>query len=210
MDDSNRLVYDLTFSEDSFNDIPYDLRTDNFVKLNLLVSDRFDKVQSEAISLAYSRLLDNAEGQMVDDIASRFFIDRQGKSDAEVKAAIQLFALRQDSEATRSTIVNLLQIIAGDGGYVKIYKGPNNYIQAAVSTDCLDLTKIKVDLEGLFPINTNLTFIKTNVANKPFGLGSRLVPENNSSKIGALGTRTQPLASDNYAAVTIINNERGR
>ena len=210
MDNSNRVVYDLTFTEDAFNDLPFDQRLDNLVKLLVVISDRFDRAQKEVISMAYSRLLDNAEGDMVDSIASRFFIDRLGKTDEEVKAAIKLFALRQDSEGTRSEIVKLLNVIAGEGGYVKIYKGTNNYLQVAVSTDCLDLTKVKVDLENLFPINTNLVFLKTNVARKPFGVGSRLAPESVSDKIGTLGTRTDPNSDNNTASVTIVNNERGR
>lgn len=210
MDNSNRVVYDLTFTEDAFNDLPFDQRLDNLVKLLVVISDRFDQAQKEVTSMAYSRLLDNAEGAMVDSIASRFFIDRLGKTDEEVKAAIKLFSLRQDSEGTRTEIVKLLNIIAGEGGYVKIYKGTNNYLQVAVSTDCLDLTKVKIDLENLFPINTNLVFLKTNVARKPFGVGSRLAPELVSDKIGTLGTRTDPNSDNNTASVTIVNNERGR
>lgn len=210
MNDSNRVVFDLTFTEDAYNDLPYDQRLDNLVKLLVVISDRFDLAQRQTIAMAYQRLLDNAEGDMVDSIASRFFIDRQGKSDEEMKAAIKLFSLRQDSEGTRSEVVRLINVIAGDGGYVNIYKGPNNYLQVAVSTDCLDLTKVKVDLEGLFPINTNLEFLKTNVIRKPFGLGSSLLPSINSDKMGLLGTSTDPNDDSNYMAVTIISNENGR
>lgn len=210
MNDSNRVVFDLTFTEDAYNDLPYDQRLDNLVKLLVVIGERFDLAQRQTIAMAYQRLLDNAEGDMVDSVASRFFIDRQGKSDEEMKAAIKLFSLRQDSEGTRSEVVRLLQVIAGDSEYLNIYKGPNNYLQVAVSTDCLDLTKIRVDLEGLFPINTNLTFLKTNIIRKPFGLGSRLDNTLNASRIGVLGTRTDAYDDSNYTAVTIINNERGR
>lgn len=210
INNSNRVVYDETFLQDMFNDIPYDSRADNFTKLLMVVGNRFDKVNKAAISLAYSRLLDNASGQMLENIASRFFIERLGKTDEELKATIKLRAVSQDSEATRRDIFNILSIISGEGGYVHIYKGVDNYLQVTISTDCLDLTKVKIDLENLFPVNTNLTFLKTNVVRKGFGVGSVLKPSINSPKIGTLGTVTDVNSDNNYAAVTIINNERGR
>ena len=210
MNDSNRVVFDLTFTEDAFNDLPYGQRLDNLVKLLVVISNRFDLAQRQVIAMAYQRFLDNAEGNMLDGVASRFFIERQGKSDEEMKAAIKLFSLRQDSEVTRTDVVRLLKIIVGEGAPLNIYKGPNNYLQVAVSTECLDLTKIRLDLEELFPINTNLELLKINSIRKPFGLGSALLPSINSDKIGLLGTSTKPKDTSNYMAVTIISNENGR
>ncbi len=205
--DSNRIVYDLSFVGDSIDDLPYDQRTPNMVKLLTLVAERFDSVQTTAIDLAYMRFLDNAPSAILDQIAERFFITRGNKSDDTLRTEIKLFALRQTSQGTRDDIVNILRIISGVGGYLKIYKAENNYIQVAVSVDCLELSEIRINVEELFPFNTNLQFHQVDVRLKPFGFGdSQDSSFTNNSISGFADSRTPFYDQDNGSMSRVIIN----
>lgn len=205
----NRVVYDLSFVEDGLNELPYDQQQKvNYNKLLEVILKRFDRCQTEAVKLAYLRFLDNAVGDMLDNIASRFFIQRGDKGDNELRAAIKLYALRQTNQGTRSDIFNILNILTADG-FVKIYKGEKNYIEVCISVDCLDIKEIKAEVGVLFPINTNLKLCSVPIIAKPFGVvsGHSTTPVEDL-KVGALGSIHTPVTqSNNLAAVTLINDE---
>ncbi len=212
MQDVNRVVYDLTFTQDAFNEIPYDQRLPNLMKSLILQTDRWDKVQKEAIKLAYMRFIDNASGDLLEKIAGRFFIDREGKGDETLRSAIKLRALRQDSEGTRSDVYKILQVLAGDGGLVAINKQNKKSLQVMMSVDCLNLSEIKVDIQNIFPINTNLEFLKYNavsLAHKPFGVRDvNLIDPLLGSKVGTLGNDEDiTSAPRNRVGLIIIDNE---
>lgn len=208
LQDVNRLTYDLTFSEDAYNELPYEQRLKlNLMTLLMTIVNRYDNIQKEVVSLGYERLLDNASGDMLDGVASRFFIEREEKDDNSLRGAIKIFALRQDSEGTRSEIYKLLQVIAGEGGYVKIYKGVNNRVEVCISVDCLDLSKIKVDIQNLFPVNTNVKFCSVPVMADAFGVAS-VFDANPPNKIGALGSVFDEYVFENCVATTIVDDER--
>jgi hypothetical protein len=205
---ANRVVYDLTFTKDGLSEIPEDLQSNNYMKLLEVFVERLNKVQLTAISLAYARLLDNASGDILTSIASRFFIDRNDLTDAELKASIQMFALRQDSEGTRNDIYKLLKIISGEGGFVNIYKGKNNRVEVCISLDCLNLSSINVTLSELFPVNTNLQVLGASALGTPFGVVSAYDTES-SSRVGALGSAYDNYYKTNTIANIIVDDERG-
>lgn len=156
LNNTNRVVYDMTFVEDAFNLLPYEqCNKENLVKMLLVFAKRWDNVQNAAINLAYGRFLDNATGDLLDGIASRMFIERGGQSDQSLRGAIKLRALRQDNEGTRDQIVNILQVVSGSNS-IEIFKGEKDYIELIFPQECLSLKDIKVDIEDLFPVNTNL------------------------------------------------------
>ncbi len=155
----NRVVLDTTFVEDAFNDIPYDQRLPELMKMLIVVTNAMNQGQIEIVKLAYARFLDNAKGEMLDGVASRFFIERDGRSDETLRAAVKLHAVRQDSEGTRSDIVKILKILSGEGGLVIINKLGKNGLQVIISIDCLNLSELSVDIQNIFPANTNLQFL---------------------------------------------------
>ncbi|AGH32063.1 baseplate protein [Vibrio phage PWH3a-P1] len=205
--DSNRLKFNITFTQDGLSELPWvQTQRENFYKLARLIVNRLDNIQNQTVALAYSRILDLAEGDMLDIIASHYFIEREGKDDEDLKSAIKLYALRQNTEPTRTEIVNILNILTDDG-FVKIYKGVNNYIEVVISVDCLSIQSLSDQLQDLFPINTNLKVASVPVGIKPFGVGS--VYSTASDKIGTLGSVHDPVIDrQNVAAVTVINDER--
>ncbi|AUR86385.1 hypothetical protein NVP1084O_178 [Vibrio phage 1.084.O._10N.261.49.F5] len=218
----NRVVVDTTFVEDAYNDIPWDQRLPDLMKMLVVISDKFNKVQIEAVKIAYARFLDNATGDMLGGVASRFFIKREGRDDNTLRAAIKLHAVRQDSEGTREDIVRILQILAGEGGLVGINKLPKGGIQTIISIDCLNLSELTVDIESIFPVNTNLQFLsyKTiNINHKPFGFRSihYLNDPSKEDKVGAFqslhkvksegGNRFGVIAID--TGYRIRNNQEG-
>jgi hypothetical protein len=209
--DVNRVVFDLSFVEDGLKELPYDqLQKENYTKLLSVILKRMDKCQLEAVKLTYLRFLDNATGDMLDSIASRFFIPRGDKSDEDLRASIKLFALRQRNQGTRKDIVNILKVLTSNG-FVKIYKGVNNYLEVCISVDCIDIREIKSEIETLFPINTNLTLCSVPIVSKPFGVVSiHSNKDVEDLKVGSLGSVHNPITSPkNLVAVTHINDERG-
>lgn len=207
MSDVNRLKYNITFVEDGLNELPYKQTTrKNFFNLAKLLIERLDKVQNETVSLAYSRFLDLADGDMLDTIASNYFISRDGNSDDGLRSAIKLHALRQNTEPTRSDIVKILKII-NNNNFIKIYKGYNNYIEVVISVDCLSLQELRNQLGDLFPINTNLKVCSIPTGALPFGVGSEYTTP--SLKIGKLGSIHNTLANRrNVTPITIVDEER--
>lgn len=208
LEDANRLKFNLSFSEDGLSELPYiQLNRENFRKLAELIVKRFDDAQNAAVSLAYARFLDLAEGDMLDKIASHYFIERGEKSDSTLRSAIKIFALRQNTEPTRPEIVKILNVLT-DSGFVKIYKGINNYIEVVLSIDCVPMKDLSAEIEGLFPINTNLKLCSVPVGRKPFGVIG-LYDQTPSSKIGKLGGVYDPIINqNNVTTVTILDNER--
>ncbi len=185
---SNRLVFDLNFVEDSVNELEdyFKLKT-NFVKYLKVASNRFAKIQDEAIKLAYIRLLDNAEGVFLTNIADRLFIRRGDQNDNQLRAYIKLRVLKQTSEATRKDIVDIIRLISG-GEYVRIYKGSNNFLDITFPFECLAEEMVIEEIENLFPVNSNL-LITTNIMGKlPAGAGwSYDTEETINPKLGVAG-----------------------
>jgi hypothetical protein len=207
--DVNRVVFDLSFVTDGLKELPYDqLQKENYVKLLSILLNRLEACQNEAIKLAYLRFLDNAYGDMLDSIASRFFINRGDKSDEDLKASIKLFALRQVNQGTRADIINILKVLTANG-FVKIYKGLDNYIEVCISIDCVNVSEIKSEIEAIFPVNTNLKLCSVPIVARPFGVRSEHSSRTNEeSKVGALGSiHDSPTGWNNIAAVTHVDDE---
>lgn len=206
----NRVVYDTSFTEDAYNEIPESNRLTNLMKLVVLFSNRFASIQTEAITLSKSRLLSNASGDMVDTIASRFFIERYGRSDDDLKAVIKMQALKQGTEGTRSDIYNLLYVLSGENGFVKIWKGDNNYVECVITFDCIEVADISTNLEGLFPVNTNLKMLRVPSNGTPFGFGSVAKDLGDYDKIAGFGSVTTDSSYIGVGGVlpaTVVDNE---
>ena len=206
---ANRVVFDLTFVEDSFNEMEdYMQQKKNLMRFLLVASRRLAHTQEVAIQLAYLRLVDNAEGVFLTDIAARIGIPRGDQTDKQLQAFIKFRALSQASEGTRTDIVNLLKIVSG-GDYVKIFKGENNYVEVTFASECLNLIAIGQDLEDLFPVNTNLLVTSIITGRKPIGFGwddNGLVSK--SKKIGLLGwDGITPTAEIGYTSTIVISSK---
>ena len=208
---SNRIVFDLNFVEDAYNEMEdYMKQKENLMRFLLVAARRFSHTQEAAIQLAYIRLLDNAEGQFLTDLAERLGIVRHDQSDTHLQAYIKFRALSQASEGTRSDIVNLLKIVSG-GDYVKIYKGGNNNVDITFASECLDINVMTRELEGLFPINTNLVATSIITGKKPIGFGwetgGATIPAP-SGKIGVLGWDDLRITSETgYVSTIIVQSE---
>ncbi|CAM0107291.1 baseplate protein [Vibrio phage 5P1c] len=203
----NRVVYDMSFVQDAFNLLPYEQQTkENLVKMLIVFSERWNKVQNEAITLAYSRFVDNASGEMLTGLASRFFIERGGQDDQSLRGAIKLRALRQDNEGTRDQIVNILQIISGSNS-VEVFKGPNKYVEVVFPAECLSLKDIRVEIEDLFPTDTNLVVGDVITGQPPLGMYS--VGDTEVEKgLGVLGSTSDPSSvKSNNVPVLVISTE---
>lgn len=209
---SNRLVYDFDFLEDAYNELPYHMtQKENFVKILLTFVNRLDKVQQEAVNIAYYKFIDNAEGVVLDAIADRLFVERVSQSDESLKAAIKLRALSQDAEATREDIYGMFDVIS-NGQPVKIYKGGKGYIEVTFPTDCLDVSQIKLNLSDLFPVNANVAIGSSVTGSKIFGGGS-VFDEGTEDELPYLIGQTasvfdSPSDYDQALATLVVSDER--
>lgn len=202
----NRVVYDLTFTQDALKEIPEDLRTANYMKLLEIFVKHWDEIQISATSMAYARLLSNATGDMLDKISSWFFIDRNNMTDTELKASLQLYAFRLASTTNRSDIYTLMKILAG-GGFVNIYKNSKNRVEVCIGSDCLDITNLSIKLEDIFPVNTNLQISTATLIGTPFGVNS-VHDTDEDTQVGALGSIHDTYYYTNTASVILLDNER--
>ena len=206
---ANRVVFDLSFVEDSVNEMEdYMKQKQNLMKFLLVASRRLAHTQDVAIQLAYLRLVDNAEGVFLTDIAARIGIPRGDQTDKQLQAFIKFRALSQASEGTRTDIVTLLKIVSG-GDYVKIFKGGNNYVEVTFASECLNLNAIGQDLEDLFPVNTNLLVTSIITGRKPMGVGwEEDSITTKSGKIGVLGWEgLTPTSETGYASTIVISSK---
>lgn len=203
----NRIVFDLDFVEDAFNELPYHMQQkENLVKLLIVAAKRQFSHNNEIIKLAYSMFLDNAEGFLLESIADRLFIPRLSNETNALRSAIKFRALRQDSEATRDDIVKLIQIIADDNN-VKLYKNNSKYVELVFSLECLNASNTSITIPDLFPINSNLVVGDVLIGKTPFGVGSIYdTPPDNIGKLESI--HTPPIDINQYISVVVYSDER--
>lgn len=205
----NRVVFDLDFVQDAFNDLPFEQRNkENLVKMLIVFANRFDTLQKESIKMAYNRFIDIAAGPILEGVANRLFIERANQSDTALRGAIKLHALKQDSEGTRDQIVNILQIISGSES-IEVVKRPNKYVEVVFPNECLSLIDIKIELEDLFPVDTNLVLGDVVTGEDPFGfysVGDTVIEDG----LGVFGsTADSTTIKSNSIPVIVISNEGG-
>ncbi|AOQ26876.1 hypothetical protein [Vibrio phage S4-7] len=210
MNSVNRIVYDTTYVQDAINEMPYKQREkENLMILLSVISARFDKVNKNTITMTYSRFLDNATGDMLEGLASRFNIPRGGKTDEELRTAIKIHALKQDMEGTRDEIVKLLRLVL-QGDRIEIRKSENNNIEILASTTCIGLNRLRTEIEDIFPINTQLRFGIIPVGQVPAGTVSIHDPEPEDVAVGVLGSvHDSYIEVSNNTPVLLIYSEGG-
>lgn len=153
----NNITYNLNFVQDYINEFPEEIQgKENVSKFMEVALQSIGQIRDEIVSMAYFRLLDNAEGVVLDNIAAELNLSRFGQTDAELRGLIKLRALRQRSEGQREEVLQILRIISNDDN-VKLFKGRNGYIELIFTAQCLNDRVIKEEIEDLFPIDTNLT-----------------------------------------------------
>lgn len=206
----DRIVKDVSFNEDAFNQLTYEqkLKT-NLVKILLSFTERYNKLQLLCINLINGTLLDKAAGPQLDGIAKRLNIQRGNASDDQLRDLIKLHAVKQTNSGTRDEIVNIIRVLTGTD-YVKIVKRPNNYVEVTFSFECLDPSTAKQQIQDLFPINTNLVVMNKVTGFKPMGFS--LSTEPHPDKIGKFTISTKSVTEkykNNVMPVTVIDLEAG-
>ena len=208
--DVNRVVYDTTFIQDALEEMPFKQREkQNLMRTLAVIASRFEKVNRGIVTMTYSRFLDNASGDMLEGLAYRFNIKRGDKSDEELRTAIKINALKQDMEATRDEIVNLLNVVL-QGDRLEIKKYEDNRIVILASTVCIDLYELRAELADIFPINAQLSFGILPVGKNPMGTVSIHNTSPETSGIGKLSSVHTPYSEvENSMVVLLIYSEGG-
>lgn len=204
---SNRLVVDLSFTEDALEELTDCMSNKpNLVTLLEVLAERWAKLQEEAVRIPYVRMLDFAEGVLLDDIADELFLRRQGQSDESLRSQIKLNALKMTSKATRDDIVSILRILSGTE-YVKVFKGDKNRVEVTFAHECLDLQVIPPEISQLFPVTTNLTLGNIVVGTTPIGVGDAFSEDNNVNLTGELGDVYDQSFKSNRVAEIVYSDE---
>lgn len=136
---ANHITPDENFVEDSVKELPQWLQDkENYTKLVRWYAKRWDTLDKEAIKLAYTRLLDNSGGKVLDTLGEKLGLYRYNQTDGEYKSLIKLRAFRQTQGDTRPDIVKLSKILFfGDAPIINKRKPPQ-VINIANTTTILD------------------------------------------------------------------------
>lgn len=165
---ANHIALDKDFIVTYLEEFPEYLRTkENFMKLATFYARIWESMDAEFVKIAYYRLLDNAEGVVLDNIGEMLNVKRISQNDIEYRALIKFRSIRQVSNATRPDIVSLLRIIFY-GEFPVIYKGINSFIELIVPKVCFDEATLSQELEDLFPVSTNLWVLEKPQRVNPF------------------------------------------
>ena len=152
----NHILPDANFIEGGVEELPRFLQgKPNYSTLVRWYCKRWDTIDKEVLKRGYLRLLDNAEGAILDDLGEKFGIFRARQNDTEYRALIKLRSFRQKKGDTRPDIVELLKILFFGENPI-ILKGHNNFIEVIIPQSCLSDADASTQLENMFPVNTNL------------------------------------------------------
>lgn len=200
---SNHIKIDDEMVSIALDFLPDYMRThENFCKLIELQAERYQQLDVELVKLAYYRLLDEAQGVVLDGIGSEVNVPRRGQTDDEYRAFIKLRFLRRSTEPTRIGLVKLLTIMSG-GAQPLIYKGRKRKVHAILPRRCMDSRNVGLELEDTFPINTNLSVSSSSgiplVASKRGESNDRYGKASSRNKIAKQGRVTSLMYSTYYS-----------
>ncbi len=158
---ANHIALDPDFVTDGLAEMPdFMQKHNNYAKLVDWYSNRWEKLDQEVVKLAYMRLLDNAEGKVLDTLGEKVGLPRANQTDIEYRALIKLRAFRQTQTDTRPDIVELLKIIFF-GEAPLITKFNSGFVEIIVPANCLSDIALGQQLEDMFPVNAYLWATQT-------------------------------------------------
>lgn len=130
------------------------------VKLMYIISSHKGILDTALIYLAKARLISTATGSYLDEIGSRFGVDRNSATDAQYRALLQLRAYRVASSGTRPDIISLFSKFSGlSTNDVNTYVGRNKTFDVAFYQECLDANTAIDEIVKVFPVISNYRLI---------------------------------------------------
>ncbi len=179
----NQIKVEDDFVKDALAEFPKKQQgQEAFIKLAEWSAQGWKNLDDEVVKLGYMRLLDNAEGVLIDNIGDLFGMSRGAQTDESYRANIKLRSLRQVTDGSRDDVVDLMRIMFS-GQTPLIYKGIRGFMEITVPTNCLDSTALSLELESMLPATTNLWVMQTDASLRLGFVDST----NNTQPVGTAG-----------------------
>ena len=156
------------FIEGALNALPDYLNKENTRKLLTIELERLHSLENVIIDLGEMRLLENAEGFVLDEIGTQVGKYRGGLSDNAYRSSINIYQSSLKNCGTRSDVTDILSALFPESSYF-LYKGKNYRIDLIGKSKCFNITDLVTDLVDLFPIIAHLRIMEMPLSGSPVG-----------------------------------------
>lgn len=164
---------DFIYVEDDFVEaalaaLPDYLNKENTRNLLTIHLDRLKEVEVALVDLAEGRLLENAEGVILDEIGEQLNKPRNGLNDASFRSSLNIYQASMNNSGTRSEANETLSSLFPDSSYF-LYKGKNYRIDLYAKSECFEVDTLPDDIKDIFPVITHLRILELPLSGMPFG-----------------------------------------
>lgn len=156
------------FIEGALDALPDYLNKPNTRKMLTIELERLETLENAIIALGENRLLENAEGFILDEIGTQVGKYRGGMSDNAYKSSINIYQSSLKNCGTRSDATAVLDSLFPESSYF-LYKGKNYRIDLYGKSKCFNINDLTADIVDIFPIITHLRIIEMPLSGSPFG-----------------------------------------
>ena len=130
----------------------------NINKFAEIIATEADSYEKAAEGIFTAFLLNEATGFALDSIGEFLNIPRGGKSDESYRLALIISAIGSNSEVTRDSLYNLVDIMTGGlGGY--FYKGRYHDLYIYLQDSCIDKEVVGEFFNKYLPLNTQASIL---------------------------------------------------
>lgn len=171
VDSANTLVKDENFISDALKrDLHILQQSTNRSKNIEIEAERWKMFDDMLVDLAEKRLLDNATGVYLEELARTVGLDTVLDDDESTRTAIKIRGLSRQNATSRGNIVYLISLSTGmDEEDIYIYRGENNVIDIIIHKECSDLYSIPFEITRILPVLAKYT-IERKASGNIFGL----------------------------------------
>lgn len=128
---------------------------ENLVKFLTVYLKRMKDLDDMWVKLAEGRLLQNAEGDNLDEIGRQVGISRDGLSDQNYRAIITILLSSAAKHGTRPEVIQTLTQLFGEDNFTT-WKGDNFRFDINISKTCFDLITAIPEILDMLPLVTHL------------------------------------------------------
>ena len=156
------------FVEAALAALPDYLNKENTRNLLTTHLERLKEIEVALVDLAEGRLLENAEGVILDEIGEQLNKPRNGLNDASYRSSLNIYQASMNNSGTRPDVNETLSSLFPDSSYF-LYKGKNYRIDLYAKSECFEVDTLPEDIKDIFPVITHLRILELPLAGRPFG-----------------------------------------
>lgn len=164
------------------------------------IAEQKNKIRDLIVESSEYRLIDNAEGEVLDEVGKQENVERYSTDDPTYRTRIKLNAYKLGMRGTTEDLIDVLSRSTGAPAENVYISKSGNVIGISVLLPCPDKSVVALrDVADMLPINTNYK-ISGRKSAKGFGFGSVHSTVVNSnvggfSSVHGVGTNSAPFAT---------------